>query len=192
MPTAYVINGLPAHPLLVHAVVVLLPLAALLTIVHAVWPAARARLGAIPAVLAVVVLPLVPVTVSAGHALAARIGGTAANPLLRQHERLAGQLLPWSIALAVVAIAVWVWHRFGDRLALSGRRRRAATIGAVSLAIVVGLGVVVTVVRVGDSGARATWHSVAASAYAGSASPSRPPLVERSTYRSSGVEIEAF
>jgi hypothetical protein len=34
------VNGLPAHILLVHAIVVLLPLAALLLVLTAVWPAA--------------------------------------------------------------------------------------------------------------------------------------------------------
>ena len=33
------VNGLPTHILLVHAVVVLIPLAALLTVLAAVWPA---------------------------------------------------------------------------------------------------------------------------------------------------------
>ena len=40
-------NGLPIHILLVHAVVVLVPLAALLTMLSAVWPAARRRIGII-------------------------------------------------------------------------------------------------------------------------------------------------
>jgi hypothetical protein len=38
------IGGLPAHILLVHAVVVLVPLAALLVVLVTAWPAARARL----------------------------------------------------------------------------------------------------------------------------------------------------
>ncbi len=37
--------GLPAHPLLVHAAVVLVPLAAIGVVLIAFWPAARARLG---------------------------------------------------------------------------------------------------------------------------------------------------
>ena len=41
--------GLPAHPLLVHGAVVLVPLAALGTIVIAFWPAARERIGWITA-----------------------------------------------------------------------------------------------------------------------------------------------
>ena len=45
------VNGLPAHVLLVHAIVVLLPLAALLLVLTAVWPAARSRLAGPNAIL---------------------------------------------------------------------------------------------------------------------------------------------
>ena len=37
-------NGLPAHALLVHFIVILAPLTAILAILCAVWPAARKRL----------------------------------------------------------------------------------------------------------------------------------------------------
>ncbi|WP_233625292.1 hypothetical protein [Actinoplanes sp. ATCC 53533] len=47
------VNGLPAHILLVHAIVVLLPLAALLLVLTAVWPAARRRLAGPNAILSV-------------------------------------------------------------------------------------------------------------------------------------------
>ena len=40
-------QGSALHVLLVHAVIVLIPLAALLTVLSAVWPAARRRLGII-------------------------------------------------------------------------------------------------------------------------------------------------
>lgn len=156
MHTAYEVNGLPAHPLLVHAVVVLLPLAALCTILHAVWPAARARLGIVPTLLAAVGTALVPVTVAAGHALADQLGGTANNPLLRRHEQLAGQILPWSIALTVVALGNWVWRRYDDRIAAGQQRWLRFVIPAV--AVVVSLGLAVAVIRAGDAGAKATWR----------------------------------
>jgi hypothetical protein len=41
MITFLTIFGLPAHPFVVHAVVVLVPLSALAGLVVAVWPAAR-------------------------------------------------------------------------------------------------------------------------------------------------------
>ncbi|MBB2890118.1 DUF2231 domain-containing protein [Flexivirga oryzae] len=145
MHTAYEIGGLPAHPLLVHAAVVLLPLAAICTILHSVWPAARARLGIVPTLLAALCTALVPVTVAAGHALADQLGGTAGNPLLQRHEQLADQILPWSIALTVVALGNWVWRRYGATLSA-----RWARLGIPAVTIV-------AVVRAGDAGAHATW-----------------------------------
>lgn len=38
------LDGLPAHVLLVHFVVVLAPMTAVLLVVYAVWPAAQRRL----------------------------------------------------------------------------------------------------------------------------------------------------
>src|SRR5205823_5424559 len=76
------INGLPAHILLVHAIVVLLPLSALLLVVSAVWSKARRRLAGANALLAVFVLLLVPVTTNAGEWLERRVPRT---DLLRVH-----------------------------------------------------------------------------------------------------------
>ncbi|GAB1692638.1 hypothetical protein KRM28CT15_44410 [Krasilnikovia sp. M28-CT-15] len=59
------INGLPAHVLLVHAILVLLPLAAVLLVVTAVSPAMRRRLAGPNALLSLAVLALVPVTTDA-------------------------------------------------------------------------------------------------------------------------------
>jgi len=138
------IHGLPAHPLLVHAVVVLLPLAALALVLHAGWPAARQRLGIVTPLLALVVLVLVPVTTHAGSDLAKRFGP---NPLIERHEHLAQQMLPWTIVLFVVTVAVWGWRR----------PPRWARILLLAAAVVVAVGTTVTLVRVGDAGARATW-----------------------------------
>jgi len=57
------INGLPAHVLLVHAVVIVIPLAALLTVLSALWPAARRRLGIVTPIVALIALILVPVSI---------------------------------------------------------------------------------------------------------------------------------
>lgn len=156
MRTAYEVNGLPAHPLLVHAVVVLLPLAAFCTILHALWPVARARLGIVPTLLAAGGTALVPVTVAAGQALAAQLGGTAAIPLLRRHEQLGEQILPWSVALTVVALGNWLWRRYGDPLhpRLQWWLRAVAPV----VTVIVSVGVMVAVIRAGDAGAHATWR----------------------------------
>ena len=61
------ITGLPAHILLLHFVVVLVPLTAILLIVCALWPAARQRLVWLVAILAGVTLVVTPLTVKAGE-----------------------------------------------------------------------------------------------------------------------------
>jgi hypothetical protein len=61
------INGLPAHALLVHFIVVLAPLTAVLAIVSAVWLSARQRLVWLVFALAVVTSILTPLTTQAGE-----------------------------------------------------------------------------------------------------------------------------
>jgi hypothetical protein len=169
------IAGLPAHILLVHAVVVLVPLTAVLTVLVAVWPAARARLGIPTALLAVVMLVAVPLTTEAGEWLEHHVARTE---LVRTHTELGDTMLPWAIGLAVVAVALGARDWFGARSAV--RRRvavgagapasappddvqarvlggRAVTVALAVLAVLVAVGSVVTVYRIGDSGARASW-----------------------------------
>jgi hypothetical protein len=142
------INGLPAHPLLVHAVVVLLPLAALAVVLHAVWPAARRRLGVVTPLLCLVSLVLVPVTTHAGEELEHSLGGT--NDLIERHAELGDQVLPWAIALAVVGVAQWGLGRWSP-VGLVVR----IPVGVVSVAVAVVATVVL--VRAGDAGAQAVW-----------------------------------
>ncbi|MEK6441609.1 hypothetical protein [Pseudonocardia sp. T1-2H] len=100
----YEINGLPAHVLLLHAVVVLVPLTSLLVVGTAFWPAARRRLGVAVPILALVTLGAVQLTINAGEWLIRRVPIT---PLVRAHAHLGDGMLPWAIALFVVAVAVW-------------------------------------------------------------------------------------
>ncbi|TAL22991.1 MAG: hypothetical protein EPN99_05070 [Frankiales bacterium] len=141
------IDGLPLHVLVVHVTVVLVPTAALAVLLVAAWPAARVRLGPLPLALALGALAVVPVTTSAGNWLRDRVGESAP---VRRHAELGEGLLPWVVALAVVAAAVW-W--LGSRLDTGLLRVLAAV-----LALVVAAGTVVTVYRAGESGARSVWE----------------------------------
>jgi hypothetical protein len=153
---SFVIAGLPVHILLVHAVVILAPLTGVAVILHALWPAARRRLGFVTPLAALVVLVLVPITVSAGEALEATVGST---PAIEKHADLGDTLLPWAIALFVVAVVEWVWYRFVHPMA--NRMPRAARIASAALiavaAVVIGVGSIIDVVLIGDAGARAVW-----------------------------------
>ncbi|MEV6064817.1 DUF2231 domain-containing protein [Nocardia asteroides] len=145
------IDGLPAHVLLVHLLVVLVPLTSVLLVLVAVWPAARRILVWPTAALAVLTVALTPVTVSAGRWLAQRVGST---PAIRAHMDLGETMLSFVIPLLVVAGLL-----VGVRLAERGGRRPARAVLAVVavLAVAAAVAATVQVVRVGDSGARATW-----------------------------------
>ena len=153
---AFRIAGLPLHPLLVHAAVVLTPLTALVVAVAGVWPAARHRLGYAPPVAALLVAGLVPVTVLAGEALADAVGET---PAIERHEALGAMLIPWTIALLVAAIAVAVSDRMLPRLR-SAVAARAVTMIVPAFAVVTAVGTIVVTVLTGDAGARAVWEGV--------------------------------
>ncbi len=157
------ISGLPAHALLVHVVVVLVPLTALLVVLSAVWPAARRRLGVLTPLVALVAVVSVPLTTHAGEWLEARVPPDA---LVRRHAELGDGLLPWAIGLFVLAAAVWLWGRRSELGgSADGGTHAAARPGGLAvmivlavLSVVVAVGSVVQIYRIGDSGAKAVWH----------------------------------
>jgi predicted membrane protein DUF2231 len=155
------INGLPAHVLLVHVVVMLIPITALLLLASAVWPSARRRIGVVLPAVALISLVSVPLTANAGEWLAQRLGG--GGPLVARHADLADQLLPWTVGLFLVSLAVWAVHRFVPAVR-TGNGRTAATVGLAVLSLVVAVGSVYTVYRVGDTGAKAAWDGVVSAA----------------------------
>ncbi|OIK25130.1 DUF2231 domain-containing protein [Streptomyces malaysiense] len=158
------INGLPAHILLVHVVVVLVPLTALALVAAAVWPRAAHRLGVLLPVLGLVSLVSVPLTTNAGEWLERHVDD---DPLVRKHTELGDGLLPWALGLFVLAVVVW-WAGRDLRRAAStaeGTERVGSRWSALPVRIVIGLlsaviavGAVVDVYRIGDSGAKAAWH----------------------------------
>ena len=157
------IAGVPAHPLLVHAVVVLIPLAAIVLIVGSVWPRARRKLGILTPLVALVALVFVPLAKEAGEALERQVPSSAA---LETHTELGDQLLPWAIGLFVVAAGQWLWFRLRERRSADGTSTpapRVATLAIAVVAIVVAGATTFSVVQVGDSGARAVWSSDAGS-----------------------------
>jgi uncharacterized membrane protein len=163
-------NGLPVHPLVVHGVVVLLPLAILGTIAIALRPRWRTRYGFLVVAAAVVATILIPVSTSSGESLEERVGDPG------EHAELGEQLLWFAIALLIAATALVVLQWRADRTqSQSGQHsntsdtqhgvERAAlnilTITA-TIAVVAALACGVQVYRVGDSGARAAWSDASA------------------------------
>ncbi|MFE7749592.1 DUF2231 domain-containing protein [Streptomyces sp. NPDC057428] len=165
------INGIPAHVLFVHVVVILVPLTALALILCAAFPSVMRRFGlALPA-LALVSLISVPLTTEAGEWLEGHIDS---DPLVRRHAELGDGLLPWVIGLFLVSAAVWwLYRRAAHRTPEAGRS--VSTVGtplrlaAAVLSLIIGVGACVQVYRIGDSGAKAAWND----AYSASAHPGR-------------------
>jgi hypothetical protein len=148
----HVINGLPAHVLLVHAMVVLAPLTALLEILCAVLPAARRRLVWLVLVVALVTVALTPVTTAAGEWFYERQPHPA--DILRTHAERGGWMIYFSAALVVVALLLAYLHVSEGR---SATRRVGAHVIVAILALAVGVSTIITVYRIGDSGAQSVW-----------------------------------
>jgi len=157
----HLVNGLPAHVLFVHLVVVLVPLTALALVVGAIWPQVARRLGVTLPVLAFVSLAAVPLTTQAGEWLERHVGSDA---LVRRHADLGDGLLPWAVGLFVLATAVWWTARrtpapqAGSSASAGTRGGTVVRVAAALLSVVVAAGAVVDVYRIGDSGAKAAWH----------------------------------
>jgi len=146
------IAGLPAHVLFVHAIVVLAPLAALLEILCAFWPAARRRLVWLVLAFAIVNLALTPFTTEAGEWLYDQQGQP--SPILQEHAERGDWMIYFSAALLVVAVALAVLHWLESR---SDKPRSIVAVVVAIVALGVGVSSIVGVVRIGDSGAHAVW-----------------------------------
>jgi predicted lysophospholipase L1 biosynthesis ABC-type transport system permease subunit len=153
--------GIPAHPLLIHATVVFVPLLVLGAIVYPLWPDVRSRIGWAVIALAVIA----PFTV-----LLAKVSGdTFKRRLIRrhlvspqtlakvtQHQAYGTTTLWWSIGLGVLALAMlWlVWN--------ASRSGRPAPTGlwyvGTGLSIVVGVITGYYLFRTGDLGAHIAWQ----------------------------------
>ena len=176
------LNGLPAHILLVHAIVVLLPLAAVLLVLCALWPAARRKLAGPNALLSLIVVILVPITTDAGEWLERRVAST---PLVRNHTELGDTALYVAIPVTVLALIVWWRHREATttpqavtpetespsagstqvRSRVATPRRTflapastAVTVVIAVLTILAAGAAIYDIYRIGDSGAQASWQ----------------------------------
>jgi hypothetical protein len=155
-------NGLPVHPLIVHAVVVLLPLAAVGSLLVAARPTWRRNLGVPVLLLAAVGTSAVPVAEKTGDQLKAAIGG--GGPPVRIHELRADHLLPYALVFVVLLLATLIIGRHADRVEEVGAARplTRATTGLAVLTAVFGIVVTGLVVWIGDAGAAAVWQGVGA------------------------------
>jgi hypothetical protein len=152
------INGVPLHPLVVHASVVFVPLAALSAVLYALVPRWRWALRHPMLALGGMAVGATQLASLSGENL--KDSRKLFSPLVEKHEMWAGRLLfsMWVLA-ALIAIAWWV---LPSVTALVGRSDRSAGIPALVLPVTVVLPIaaVVTLIFVyftGDAGAQAVW-----------------------------------
>jgi hypothetical protein len=148
------IFGLPMHPLIVHATVVIVPIATLLVGLAAVYPRFRAWVGPVPALTALLSCVLVPLSTGSGEELQHRVGETS---LVEKHQELADTLIWFVIPLAAVAVVGYWLHR----RAADGHRAGKGLLAVVAVgAVVLSGATVVDVALIGHSGAKASWSKV--------------------------------
>ena len=152
--------GLPGHPLLVHAAVVLVPLAAIGTVVVAFWPAARNRIGWITAVLGVVGFFFAFFAKESGEALLESVRVTEA---VKSHADMGSWGVIGAFLVGGSACTLMLFDQFVKERAKRGLPELSITRPLRTLigvfAVVLSIFGTVLVVNVGNSGAKATWDT---------------------------------
>jgi hypothetical protein len=152
------INGLPLHPLIVHAVVILGPLAGLTGLAYALVSTWRWLLRWPLVALAIIVAATALVAVAAGDSLLDSRPELA--PLVEDHADWGGLLRIWALAFVVDALLA-AWALGGPSALASGRgaQESKGTLGWIAMVLLVAgsIGLMVLVFLTGDSGARAVW-----------------------------------
>lgn len=146
------IQGLPLHPLIVHAVVVLVPLAALGGIAISAWGAARKRYGWLTVAFAFAAAASTLVAQKAGEAFYATF--SRHSEAMEHHMSIGGGLLLWVIILFFGTASVMVAQRLIDQQHPQGRI--ALVVGGV-ITVITAVISIVQVIRIGHSGATAVW-----------------------------------
>lgn len=154
------ISGLPAHPLLVHIPIVLIPVLALVAIAMVARPTWRAKLALPAAVGGVITLLFTLLAASAGENLEGRVGP---DKLVKAHAELGDQTKVVMIVFALLLIGLAITEI---------RRRTAGSLArfALPLSLLAAAGGIVStvwVIRTGHAGAKSVWHDTPAVAKAG-------------------------
>jgi hypothetical protein len=159
------VAGLPAHPLLVHAPVVLVPLFALTATAYALLAVVRPHVRWVLGLLAVATPIAALLAKLSGDAFFERLDAAGRitegfYPVIEEHQQIGNYTLYSSIALGVLTLALVYFVPPGPagRLAASQvRSTRALMVGLRVLAIAAAAVALYYVIRSGDTGARAVW-----------------------------------
>ena len=178
--------GLPTHAIVVHAAVVLLPLAALAGVAVALVPPLRRRYGPLVGLLTLAAVATVPVATRSGEELfrrqSARFGPADVTEagLMEEHRELGEQLLPWALLLLVGVALVLLPPVLARRRMPVGAGGAPNAVGAggpggargpgvpgwtrpvallaAAVTLVGAVATIVLVVRIGHAGSKASWE----------------------------------
>ena len=140
------INGLPLHPLVVHAVVIGVPVTALLALAYVAREHWRAWARTPLLVIGLLSAGATQLAAMSGDDLKQKLG--LHSQLLEQHEMWAGRLQAGMWIFAAVIVAAWFAH---------AQRR---TTGGILLRVLLAIGALAVgflAFKTGDAGARAVW-----------------------------------
>jgi hypothetical protein len=177
-------SGLPAHPLIIHVPVVLIPLSVLGALAIVVRPAWIDRYGVLLCLCAIVAMSSIFLAMQAGAALegALHLHGETAH-LISEHSQAAHILAIGFTAFTAILILTFASHRISGGMptglgAADGLLGSRASYLALRIALVVlALFCAYFVFRVGDLGAKAVWEGKLQAAAAGGPGgfPGPPP-----------------
>ena len=142
------IAGLPLHPLVVHAVIVLLPLACLGAVLVAIKPAWNRKYGWLVLACTVVATGSAFVAKESGEKLASRVGWP------EDHIEW-GERIPLASLVLLVLVAVLWWLDRSHPEARTGLAKAVAVLSVLAAAACLALAILA-----GHSGATAVWQPI--------------------------------
>ena len=153
------IFGLPAHPLLVHGPVVLVPLVALAAALLALRPRWRHRYGPALAIAAGVVVIMTLLAASSGEALQEALQRTGATVAVRRHADLADMTKLIVIGMFFSVLGLVVSDRLSGRSVGAAASNRSIVLPTVFAALTVLTAIAGTIwmIRTGHAGAEIVW-----------------------------------
>jgi uncharacterized membrane protein len=146
------ILGIPVHPLVVHAAVVLIPLVALGTLIVAFWPKAMQRFGWLLAVFSAGGFAGALIARESGEELFESMGEEASSTLDR-HMSLGNWVFVPTLVMMVALVAMMLLIRRRD----PGERPGWLYWLTATIAVLSAVASLVLVILVGHSGAKAVW-----------------------------------
>lgn len=153
------ILGIPAHPLLIHAAVVFIPLLIAAAIAYAAVPQVRKRIDWAVVALAIVAPFAALFAKLSGQSLKTRlIDKKLVTPQVLQqisvHNSFGNKTFWWTIVLGVVTLALFAYTVMRGTTASP-----SMVVRVVSTVVMIGLGAIVGyyVFRTGDTGAHIVW-----------------------------------